>query len=88
MTLDPRDRRSGLLADTSLPLGLDRSVNLGVTAGTIHRQLRTKGMDTVEAGNLTAILFGMAPVAEGWRLAEIERLLFARYLVAHGRLRS
>jgi hypothetical protein len=88
MTLDPHSRRSGLLADARLPVGLDRAVDLGVTAGSIHRRLRAKGLDAVEAGNLTAFLFGMPSVAEGWSLAEIERLLFARYLVGHGRLRS
>jgi hypothetical protein len=88
MTLDPHGRRSDVVADAGLPLRLDRAVDRGMTAGFVHRGLRAKGLDVVEAGNLTAFLFGMPCVAEGWSLAEIERLLFARYLAGHGRLRS
>lgn len=54
----------------------------------IYRTLGTRGLRPSEAGNLTAYVHGLAPVEQGWRPAEIERLLFVRYLVEHGRMGS
>jgi hypothetical protein len=45
-------------------------------------------MDPVAAGNLTALLNGLAPVAGGWNPNEVERLLFTRHLFERGRLQS
>jgi hypothetical protein len=50
------------------------------------RLLGAKGFRPAEAGNLTAYLHGLAPVASGWTPHEIERLLFLRHLVQHGHL--
>ena len=57
-------------------------------ARAIYRQLGSIGMRPAEAGNLTAYLNGLTPVEGGWTIAEVERLLFARYLVDRGWLRS
>ena len=51
-----------------------------------YRQLRAAGLDHVEAGNVTAYIAGLAPVATGWEIAEIDRLLFIRYMAKSGRL--
>jgi hypothetical protein len=48
--------------------------------------LRARGLQAMEAGNLTAYLHGLAPVESGWTLGEIKRLQFARWLVEHGYL--
>ena len=53
-----------------------------------YRQLGSIGMMPAEAGNLTAYLHGLTPVEGGWTIAEVERLLFVRYLVDRVRLRS
>jgi len=58
------------------------------SARAIYRLLGSKGGLPAEAGNLTAFLSGLAPVASGWSIDEVERLLFVRNLVDHGRLRS
>jgi hypothetical protein len=53
-----------------------------------YRQLRAAGLDHVEAGNVTAYLAGLAPVETGWEIAEIDRLLFVRYMAERGRLQG
>jgi hypothetical protein len=53
-----------------------------------YRRLTARGLNGVEAGNLTAFLNGLAPVMGGWDVDEIERLLFVLHLVERGRLRS
>jgi len=53
----------------------------------VYRLLANLGFRPAEAGNVTAYLSGLAPVVGGWAIAEVERLLFVRYLVDHGRLR-
>ena len=53
-----------------------------------YRDLGAKGLAPREAGNLTAYLRGLRPVDQGWTVAEIDRLLFLRYLVDRGRLES
>jgi hypothetical protein len=50
-----------------------------------YRDLGAKGLAPAEAGNLTAYLRGLRPVDQGWTVAEIDRLLFLRYLVDRGR---
>ena len=64
---------------------LDRSAS---APRATYRLLNARGLGHDEAGNLTAYLCGLTPVAGGWRLVEIERLLFLRHLVEHGHLRS
>ncbi len=50
----------------------------------IYRELRVAGFSAPEAGNLTAYLVGIRPVAGGWSLSEIEHLLFLRDRVERG----
>ena len=45
------------------------------------RRLVIQGLQPAEAANLIALASGLAPVGGGWTIAEIERLLFLRYLV-------
>jgi hypothetical protein len=60
----------------------------GSAALATYRDLGARGLAPVEAGNLTAYLSGLRPVDQGWTVAEIDRLLFLRYLVDGGRLDS
>ena len=53
----------------------------------VYKQLRSLGFEPAEAGNVTAYLSGLEPVAGGWSIVEVERLLFVRYLVDVGALR-
>ena len=55
------------------------------TPSETYRELRTRGFCADEGGNLTAWLFGLPPVAGGWRPREIEALLFLRHLVGSDR---
>lgn len=55
---------------------------------TTSRYLTALGFRPTEAGNLAAYVHGLAPVAGGWTVGEIERLLFVGYLAASGRIRS
>ncbi len=50
-----------------------------------YRALLMAGFTTVEAGNLLALESGLRPVAGGWRLREIEALLFLRDLLERRR---
>ena len=56
--------------------------------GDPSRYLIAKGFQPGEAGNLTAFLYGLAPVEGGWTVEEIERLLFVRHLVEREIVRS
>ncbi len=58
----------------------------GSAALATYRDLGAMGLAPREAGNLTAYLRGLRPVDQGWTVAEIDRLLFMRYLVKRGRL--
>jgi hypothetical protein len=60
----------------------------GSAALATYRDLAAKGLAPTEAGNLTAYLRGLRPVDQGWTVAEIDRLLFLRYLVDRDRLDS
>ena len=53
---------------------------------TTYRSLRALGWSEAEAGNLSAHLAGLDVTRGGWRIREIERLLFIRSLVSTGRL--
>jgi hypothetical protein len=53
-----------------------------------YRGLRAIGLSEAEAGNLSAHLAGLSHVRTGWRLVEIEHLLFIRSLVERGRIDS
>jgi hypothetical protein len=57
----------------------------GSAALATYRDLGAKGLAPREAGNLTAYLRGLRPIDQGWTVAEIDRLLFLRYLVDRGR---
>jgi hypothetical protein len=60
----------------------------GRPARATYRLLGIKGMSPAEAGNLTAWVNGLEPVEGGWRIGQIEQLLFLRHLVRVGRLES
>jgi hypothetical protein len=51
-----------------------------------YRGLRAMGWTEGEAGNLAAHLAGLEVTRKGWRITEVEGLLFIRSLVATGRL--
>jgi hypothetical protein len=57
-------------------------------ANRTFRRLRMGGLSTTEAGNLTARVKGLRAVPGGWKVEEIERLLFVRELVRQGRITS
>ncbi len=58
----------------------------GSAALATYRDLGAKGFGPTEAGNLTAYLRGLRPTGRGWTVAELDRLLFLRYLVDRGLL--
>jgi hypothetical protein len=76
---DPRRRPPGVVASRHRPVR--RSAALAT-----YSDLGARGLAPTEAGNLTAYLRGLRPVDQGWTVAEIDRLLFLRYLVDRGRL--
>jgi hypothetical protein len=51
-----------------------------------YRGLRAMGWTEGEAGNLAAHLAGLNVTRVGWRIREVEALLFIRTLVSTGRL--
>lgn len=53
-----------------------------------YRLLLLKGLAPDEAANLTAWLSGIRVGSEGWRLTEVNRLLFLRELSQGGRFGS
>lgn len=53
-----------------------------------YRRLRIAGLDAREAASLTARLSGLPMIPRGWRVEEVERLLFVRELVRTGRMGS
>ena len=55
------------------------------TPRAIARRLEGCGLSPTEASNLTARLEGLRLVRTGWTVAEVERLLFVRWLVEAGR---
>jgi hypothetical protein len=68
------------------PIAVSRHRRHGSAALATYRDLGAKGLAPVEAGNLTAYLRGLRPVDQGWTVAEIDRILFLRYLVDRGRI--
>jgi hypothetical protein len=66
--------------------GADAASHLPAAA--TYRRLRLAGLTAREAGSLVAHLNGLEPATSGWRLSEVEGLLFVRALVSSGRLRS
>ena len=68
-----------------------QSTGATVSAETVraaYRGLRAVGLSEVEATNLTAHLAGLGHSRQGWRLIEIERLLFIQSLVASHRIQN
>jgi len=51
-----------------------------------YRGLRAMGWTEAEAGSLAAHLAGLDVTRVGWRIREVEALLFIRSLVSTGRL--
>jgi hypothetical protein len=58
------------------------------TVRTTYRRLRMAGLSAREAGTLTAHVTGLPIVPGGWRVEEVEHLLFVRELVRTGRMGS
>lgn len=58
------------------------------SARTVFTKLRQCGLSLEEAGNLTARLEGLERAGSAWRLAEVQHVLFLRWLVESGRLIS
>ena len=52
----------------------------------LFAQLRSVGLSAAEAGNLAARFEGLRAVPGGWTIRDVQRLRFARWLVASGRL--
>jgi hypothetical protein len=48
----------------------------------LYRKLLIKGYTKEEASNLCAVIVGIHAVPRGWKLEELERLLFERYRAA------
>ena len=59
-----------------------------MSATATYRELGARGFAATEAANLTAYLHGIRLAGRGWSIEQIDRLLFLRYLVEHGRLQS
>jgi hypothetical protein len=55
---------------------------------TVVAALERSGMSRIQARNLVALASGLAPVAGGWSVTEIDHLQFVRWLVDNGRLHS
>jgi hypothetical protein len=79
-------------APTNKPTGqasLDgASADSRETVRMTYRRLQTAGLEAREAASLTARLSGLPMVPRGWRVEEVERLLFVRELVRTGRMGS
>ncbi|HET7677719.1 MAG TPA: hypothetical protein VFK38_07680 [Candidatus Limnocylindrales bacterium] len=54
----------------------------------LYRSLLWQGLSLDEAANLVALAAGIRPVENGWRLREVQGLLFLRHLARQGRLVS
>ena len=59
-----------------------------VPAADTYRRLRLAGLSEREAGSLVAYLVGLEPAVTGWRIGEVECLLFVQALVRAGKLQS
>jgi hypothetical protein len=53
-----------------------------------YRRLRLAGFTAHEAGCLCAHLVGLGAARSGWRIGEVEGLLFVRAMAKAGRLQS
>jgi hypothetical protein len=73
------------MADQKVDGATDRDAGHTMSPRATFRRLRICGLSAAEAGNLTARLEGLPPVHDGWRVLEIERLVFLRWLVDRGR---
>jgi hypothetical protein len=75
---------------STTPASLDAAVPAPErnTVRMTYRRLRIAGLSAREAGTLTAHLTGLPIVAGGWRVEEVERLLFVRELIRTGRMGS
>jgi hypothetical protein len=56
------------------------------SARELYRHFARCGFTAREAGDLTARLEGLGAVRSGWTLAQVERMLFLRWLHEHDRL--
>ncbi len=63
-----------------------REVSGATSPRATFRRLLFCGLTPEQAGNLAARLEGIKPIRDGWRVTEIERLIFLRWLVARGHL--
>jgi hypothetical protein len=70
----------------SLPTARPQAPPYAESVNDAFRVLRAMGWTEGEAGNLVAHLAGLAVTRKGWRIREVEGLLFIRSLVSSGRL--
>jgi hypothetical protein len=70
----------------SIPIRERRSRVRADSVHNAYRGLRAMGWSEAEAGNLVAHLAGLELTRNGWRIREVEGLLFIRSLVTTGRL--
>jgi hypothetical protein len=66
--------------------GRTTSLSTGRARRKVFLGLRRCGLSIEQAGNLTAHLEGIRPVAGGWTLEEVARLQFTRWMVMAGEL--
>lgn len=73
------------MSDQTIQREAASEATMAMSPGATFRRLRVCGLSAEEAGNLTARLEGLRPIHAGWSVAEIERLVFLRWLVRRGR---
>jgi hypothetical protein len=74
------------MMSTALSSGHPGRLRRGGGVGALYDGLRRRGLSREEAGNFVGRAVGVGPIRGGWTPAELERLLFLRWLVATGRI--
>lgn len=69
-----------------LPISRRQASARADSVRTAYVGLRAMGWSEGEAGNLVAHLAGLDVTRKGWRIHEVEGLMFIRSLVSSGRL--
>jgi len=75
-----------MIDGSAAPTSHARSDSPAESVRAAFRGFRALGMSESEAGNLSALVAGLGRARTGWRLGEIERLLFIRSLADSGRI--
>ena len=79
------------MATTPTAIGAERiddheTTRRDVAVTSTALRLQMSGLTLAEASNLTAHLAGLPPARTGWKLRQVEHLLFLRSIVETGRL--